>query len=174
VTALTVLVVALCAKAARVCARLAAFDAKPPAVDIMGNCDRHRRSPPGLRQTCINQIMRPNSQNMQPIRRSLSPGGVGITAVPIGRYYPAVPNAGRVERLKRGGPIMRVNIGSGGHGAPGLLGNLALWRGIRLRYSHLVTDPTEPPVNAEAAALRPSAATRTDARKLSAPHQNCA
>ena len=38
----------------------------------------------------------------------------------------------------------------------------------------LVTDPTEPPVNAETAALRTSAATRTDARKLSAPDQNCA
>ena len=39
-TALTVPRVTFCAKTARVCAGLAAFDAKTPTVAVMGNCDR--------------------------------------------------------------------------------------------------------------------------------------
>jgi hypothetical protein len=44
VTALTVPLVAFCAKAARICARLAAFDTKALAVDVMDDRDRRNET----------------------------------------------------------------------------------------------------------------------------------
>jgi hypothetical protein len=96
VTALTVPMVAFWAKATRVRARLAAFDTKAPAVDVMGNCDRHRRPPRPSRGKNASSNHASNSQNMQQSALVFHSETSELTAVRVGRHS-------RPRRMRAGG-----------------------------------------------------------------------